>query len=83
VGNAKGIEHAELHKTIWRIASDPRGSVDGWDLESDVLGTLFYRFAPENLTVCLTAEIARIVARQAELRTAIDAIVADLEGNAA
>lgn len=28
----------------------------------------------------LNAEIARIVARQAELRTAIDAIVADLEG---
>ena len=28
----------------------------------------------------LNAEITRIVARQAELRTAIDAIVADLEG---
>ena len=28
----------------------------------------------------LNAEIARIVARQAELRTEIDAIVADLEG---
>jgi type I restriction enzyme M protein len=28
----------------------------------------------------LNAEIARIVARQQELRTAIDAIVADLEG---
>ncbi len=23
---------AELHKTIWRIANDLRGSVDGWDL---------------------------------------------------
>jgi type I restriction enzyme M protein len=30
----------------------------------------------------LNAEIARIVARQQELRTAIDAIVADLEGGA-
>ena len=30
--------------------------------------------------VLLNAEIARIVARQAELRTSIDAIVADLEG---
>jgi type I restriction enzyme M protein len=28
----------------------------------------------------LNAEIARIVSRQSELRTAIDAIVADLEG---
>jgi type I restriction enzyme M protein len=24
-------ERAELHKTIWRIANDLRGSVDGWD----------------------------------------------------
>ena len=31
----------------------------------------------------LNAEIARIVARQSELRTSIDAIVADLEGGAA
>jgi type I restriction enzyme M protein len=31
----------------------------------------------------LNAEIARIVSRQAELRTQIDAIVADLEGGAA
>jgi len=33
--------------------------------------------------VALNAEIAAIVARQAELRTQIDAIVADLEGDAA
>lgn len=31
----------------------------------------------------LNAEISRIVVRQAELRTAIDAIVADLEGERA
>jgi type I restriction enzyme M protein len=31
----------------------------------------------------LNAEIARIVARQAELRTSIDAIIADLEGGTA
>ena len=30
--------------------------------------------------VALNAEIAQIVARQTELRTSIDAIVADLEG---
>ena len=35
-----------------------------------------------NITV-LNAEIARIVARQAELRTQIDAIVTDLEGEVA
>ena len=44
------IERAELHKTIWRIANDLRGSVDGWDFKSYVLGFLFYRFISENLT---------------------------------
>ena len=43
-------EKSELHKTIWRIANDLRGSVDGWDFKSYVLGTLFYRFISENLT---------------------------------
>ena len=43
-------EKAELHKTIWKIANDLRGSVDGWDFKQYVLGTLFYRFISENLT---------------------------------
>ncbi|CAN5472134.1 type I restriction-modification system subunit M [soil metagenome] len=42
-------QRAELHKTIWRIANDMRGSVDGWDFKSYVLGMLFYRFISENL----------------------------------
>jgi type I restriction enzyme M protein len=42
-------EKAELHKTIWKIANDLRGSVDGWDFKQYVLGTLFYRFISENL----------------------------------
>jgi len=46
----KETERAELHKTIWRIANDLRGSVDGWDFKSYVLGMLFYRFISENLT---------------------------------
>ncbi|MGM7670273.1 type I restriction-modification system subunit M [Microbacterium sp. A93] len=44
-------QRAELHKTIWRIANDMRGSVDGWDFKSYVLGMLFYRFISENLTI--------------------------------
>ena len=44
------VERAELHKTIWKIANDLRGSVDGWDFKQYVLGTLFYRFISENLT---------------------------------
>lgn len=43
-------ERAELHKTIWAIANDLRGSVDGWDFKQYVLGMLFYRFISENLT---------------------------------
>ena len=129
----KEQERAELHRTIWQIANDLRGSVDGWDFKQYVLGMLFYRFISENLTNYinanepekdfdyaklpdsdaefgrtdtvkekgfyilpselfvnvaknaandsnLNAEISEIVVRQSELRTAIDAIVADLEG---
>ena len=43
-------ERAELHRTIWRIANDLRGSVDGWDFKQYVLGMMFYRFISENLT---------------------------------
>jgi type I restriction enzyme M protein len=43
-------QRAELHKTIWRIANDMRGSVDGWDFKTYVLGVLFYRYISENLT---------------------------------
>ena len=42
-------DKAELHKTIWKIANDLRGAVDGWDFKQYVLGTLFYRFISENL----------------------------------
>jgi type I restriction enzyme M protein len=47
-------QRAELHRTIWRIANELRGSVDGWDFKSYVLGMLFYRFISENLTAYLT-----------------------------
>ena len=47
---SKDQERAELHKTIWKIANDLRGSVDGWDFKQYVLGILFYRFISENLT---------------------------------
>ena len=40
----------ELHRTIWGIANDLRGSVDGWDFKQYVLGMLFYRFISENLS---------------------------------
>jgi type I restriction enzyme M protein len=56
---SKEAERAELHKTIWRIANDLRGSVDGWDFKSYVLGMLFYRFISENLTAYLNEQERR------------------------
>lgn len=46
----KEQERAELHRAIWGIANDLRGSVDGWDFKQYILGMLFYRFISENLT---------------------------------
>lgn len=55
--NAEAVrQRAELHKTIWSIADDLRGSVDGWDFKQYVLGMLFYRFISENLTDYLNVE---------------------------
>lgn len=46
----KEQEREELHKAIWAIADELRGSVDGWDFKAYVLGTMFYRFLSENIT---------------------------------
>ena len=35
--DSKEAQRAEVHKTIWRIANDLRGSVDGWDFKTYVL----------------------------------------------
>jgi len=56
MNNYKETERADLHKTIWRIANDLRGSVDGWDFKTYVLGMLFYRFISENLTSYLNLQ---------------------------
>jgi type I restriction enzyme M protein len=48
--NKKEQERAELHRTIWNMANDLRGSVDGWDFKQYVLGILFYRYISENIT---------------------------------
>ncbi len=49
MSNKKEQEREELHKTIWKIANELRGSVDGWDFKQYVLGLLFYRFISENI----------------------------------
>lgn len=51
----KEQERTELHRVIWSIANDLRGSVDGWDFKQYVLGMLFYRYISENLSSYINA----------------------------
>jgi len=53
--NKREQERAELYRTIWNIANDLRGSVDGWDFKQYVLGMLFYRYISENITAYINA----------------------------
>ncbi|MDO4450132.1 MAG: type I restriction-modification system subunit M [Moraxella sp.] len=48
-------QRAELHRRIWQIANEVRGSIDGWDFKQYVLGTLFYRFISENFCAYIEA----------------------------
>ena len=48
--NKREQERNELYRTIWTLANELRGSVDGWDFKQYVLGILFYRYISENLT---------------------------------
>ncbi|MGL2413445.1 type I restriction-modification system subunit M, partial [Helicobacter pylori] len=61
--NEKNNEHAssslerdELHNTIWKVANELRGSVDGWDFKQYVLGILFYRYISENMAHYINKE---------------------------
>jgi type I restriction enzyme M protein len=60
----KEQERAELHRAIWQIANDLRGSVDGWDFKQYVLGMLFYRFISENLTNYINTDERRIAGQE-------------------
>ena len=42
-------ERDELHRSIWKIADELRGAVDGWDFKQYILGIMFYRYISENL----------------------------------
>lgn len=39
--NKREQERTELYRTIWALANELRGSVDGWDFKQYVLGMLF------------------------------------------
>src|SRR3989339_1133709 len=59
LNTTKEQERSELHRAIWQIANDLRGSVDGWDFKQYVLGILFYRFISENLASYINADERR------------------------
>ena len=50
VDTKKEQEREEIHRSVWAIADELRGAVDGWDFKNYVLGTMFYRYISENLT---------------------------------
>ncbi len=50
------LERNELHNTIWKVANELRGSVDGWDFKQYVLGILFYRYISENMAHYINKE---------------------------
>ncbi|MGN8530118.1 type I restriction-modification system subunit M N-terminal domain-containing protein, partial [Helicobacter pylori] len=54
--NHASLERNELHNTIWKVANELRGSVDGWDFKQYVLGILFYRYISENMTHYINKE---------------------------
>ncbi|RKU92153.1 type I restriction-modification system subunit M [Helicobacter pylori] len=53
---SSSLERNELHNTIWKVANELRGSVDGWDFKQYVLGILFYRYISENMTHYINKE---------------------------
>lgn len=46
----RGQGREEIHRSVWAIADNLRGAIDGWDFKNYVLGTMFYRYISENLT---------------------------------
>ncbi|GAA8145413.1 hypothetical protein NP0151_11470 [Helicobacter pylori] len=53
---SSSLERNELHNTIWKVANELRGSVDGWDFKQYILGILFYRYISENMTDYINKE---------------------------
>jgi len=64
LNTSKEQERAELHRAIWQIANDLRGSVTGWDFKQYVLGMLFYRFISENLTSYINEDEQRLPGKE-------------------
>ena len=56
VDTKKEYEREEIHRSVWAIADELRGAVDGWDFKNYVLGAMFYRYISENLTAYINGQ---------------------------
>ena len=54
--NTRDMEKQQLYKTIWAMANELRGAVDGWDFKAYVLGMMAYRYLSENLAGILNKQ---------------------------
>lgn len=45
------VDRQALFKSLWSMANNVRGAVDGWDFKQYVYGGLFYRYLSEKVTV--------------------------------
>lgn len=64
--NKREQERTELYRTIWALANELRGSVDGWDFKQYVLGMLFYRYISENLTTYIKVMLKKAILKKNE-----------------
>ena len=53
-------EREEIHRSVWAIADELRGAVDGWDFKNYVLGAMFYRYISENLRRCFHKRFSKV-----------------------
>ncbi|MBQ8180068.1 MAG: hypothetical protein IJ026_06505 [Candidatus Methanomethylophilaceae archaeon] len=71
--SGRETERSELHRTIWGIANDLRGSVDGWNFKQYVPGMLFYHHISKKLAMYIDQG-------EMKLRNKIGKIISELEG---
>ena len=84
IDTKKEQERDELHRAIWAIADELRGTVDGWDFKNYLLLSVSTYVEVEDTRekidiVKLNADIEEIVAREQVLRDEIAKNLAEID----
>ena len=84
IDTKKEQERDELHRAIWAIADELRGTVDGWDFKNYLLLSVSPYVEVEDTRekidiVKLNADIEEIVAREQVLRDEIAKNLAEID----